>query len=93
MAARMSGGCFVLTLAYQRWRAVAAGRRLIVMECGFGSTVPGLRKEGFESVRQFGDRLLCINSEEATGEDPRDAALQGRALEVLMELRRRLPGL
>jgi hypothetical protein len=93
IAALMTEGFFVLTLAYQRWRVAAAGRRLGVMEFGSGSIVRGLRREGVESIRQFGGRQIRIYSEEATVEDPRDVALQSRALKVLVELRRRLLGL
>lgn len=80
-------------LAYQRWRTAAAGRGLVVLECGSGSTVPGLRREGLEIARQFGGSLIRINADEAAVEDPRDVALQGRALDILMELRRRMAAL
>lgn len=75
---------------YQRWLAGMAGRRLVVVECGSGTAVPGLRREGLEKARQFGGHLIRINAEEAEVEDPSDVGLRGSALEILRELRGRM---
>ena len=75
---------------YQHWLAGVSGLRLVVLECGSGTAVPGLRREGLEKARQFGGNLIRINADEADVEDPRDIALAGGALEGLRGLYARI---
>lgn len=76
---------------YQAWKESLQGLRLVVIECGAGPTVPGLRREGESLARTHAGRLLRINLSDPAVSHPYDIALPGTALTTLQSLLNLLP--
>lgn len=68
---------------YQAWRERSVGRRLVVIECGSGPTVPGLRREGEALARQNQGHLVRINLRDHQTNHPDDIGLPYSAVEAL----------
>lgn len=75
---------------YQAWRERVVGRRLVVIECGSGPTVPGLRREGEALVRQHQGHLIRINLGDHQTNHPDDIGLPYSAIEALRSIHQEL---
>jgi NAD-dependent SIR2 family protein deacetylase len=71
------------TALYQAWRERVVGKRLVVLECGSGPTVPGLRREGEALARQHQGHLIRINPRDHHTNHPDDIGLPYLAAEAL----------
>lgn len=76
---------------YQDWKQLAAGKSLVVIECGSGPTVPGLRREGEALARLQQGHLIRINPRDHLTHHPDDLGLPCSALEALTLLHQVLP--
>ncbi|MGV3662031.1 MAG: SIR2 family NAD-dependent protein deacylase [Prosthecobacter sp.] len=76
---------------YQVWKENTEGLRLVVLECGSGPTVPGLRREGESMARARTGSLLRINLSDAAVTHPDDVALAGTAMTSLQALLSLIP--
>ena len=68
---------------YQTWKERVEKQRLVVLECGSGPTVPGLRREGEALARQHGGHLIRINLRDSAVSHPDDIAIASQASEAL----------
>lgn len=68
---------------YQAWKERTNGRRLVVIECGSGPTVPGLRREGEALARERQGSLIRINLRDWEITHADDVGLAGRAIDIL----------
>ena len=68
---------------YQAWKQRVAGKRLVVIECGSGPDVPGLRREGEAVARVSQGRLIRVNPSHADATHPHDINVAERALPAL----------
>lgn len=71
---------------YQAWKSEIRDQRLVVLECGSGSTVPGLRREGLELARSHGGHLIRVNLRESHVDHPDDVGLTMPAVEALQQI-------
>ncbi|MES2597578.1 MAG: Sir2 family NAD-dependent protein deacetylase [Verrucomicrobiota bacterium] len=81
------------TTRYQAWKARVQNHRLVVLECGSGPTVPGLRREGESLVRQHGGHLIRINLRDSSVIHPEDIGIAFSASEALCIIQRQIASL
>ncbi len=73
---------------YVAWREKVPAHRLVVVECGAGPVVPGIRREGEAQARRTGEgRLIRINPRDPDVSHPDDISLTMGAAEALRQLK------
>lgn len=77
---------------FRQWREKNKGRRIVIIECGAGTTVPGIRRHGEDLCRSLPHtRLIRINPREAHTTSPGQISLFLGAAEALARIQEMLP--